>query len=274
VTAEPRHILVLANETVAGKTLLDALRRRAANGPIRVTVVSPQNESRAGFVVYETSRRSTAERRLRRTLDLLHEAGIAARGAIVDPDPLQALKDGLEQYQPDEVIISTHPEVKSGWLRGNLIDRARRSTSVPVEHVVVDLEEARERVHVLVVANQTIVGEPLLAAIRERAAQSPVEVTLVAPADEVGVERRLEEAVRRLRDAGVEATGHLGDGDPYSAVMNAVHDEGADEIVISTFPKTSSGWLRRDLVERVRKATGLPVTHVVVEPSQAKAVAI
>jgi len=145
VTAEPRHILVLANETVAGKTLLDALRRRAANGPIRVTVVSPQNEPRAGFVVNETSRRSTAERRLRRTLDLLHEAGIAARGAIVDPDPLQALKDGLEQYQPDEVIISTHPEVKSGWLRGNLIDRAKRSTSVPVEHVVVDLEEARER---------------------------------------------------------------------------------------------------------------------------------
>jgi hypothetical protein len=171
------------------------------------------------------------------------------------------------------VIISTHPEVKSGWLRGNLIDRARRSTSVPVEHVVVDLDETRERDHILVVANQTIVGEPLLAAIRERAAQSPVEVTLVAPADEAGVERRLEEAVRRLRGAGVEASGHLGDGDPYSAVMNAVHDEGADEIVISTFPRTSSGWLRRDLVERVRKATGLPVAHVVVEPSEAEVVA-
>src|SRR5512132_2049433 len=181
---------------------------RAKAGPIRVTVISPQNEPRAGFVVYSDSRRSSAERRLRQTLDLLHEAGIAARGAIVDPDPLHALKDGLEQYQPDEVIISTPPEVKSGWLRGNLIDRAKRSTSIPVEHVVVDLDEARERVHVLVVANQTIVGEPLLATIRERAAQSPVEVTLVAPADEAGVERRLEEAVRRLRDAGVQASGH------------------------------------------------------------------
>lgn len=273
MSAEPRHILVLANETVVGKTLLDALRRRAASGPIRVTVVSPQNESRAGFVVYETSRRSTAERRLRRTLDLLHEAGIAARGAVVDPDPLQALKDGLEQYHPDEVIISTHPELRSGWLRGNLIDRAKRSTTVPIEHVVVNLDEARERIHILVVANQTIVGEPLLAAIRERAAQSPVEVTLVAPSDDAGVERRLQEALRRLRDAGVEATGHLGDSDPYSAVMNAVHDEGPDEIVISTFPRTSSGWLRRDLVERVRKATGLPVAHVVVERSQAEAVA-
>ena len=87
----PSHILVLANETVAGKTLLDAIEERAAAGPIRVTVVSPQNDPRAGYVVYEESRRSSADRRLRRTLDLLHEAGIAARGAVVDPDPLQAL---------------------------------------------------------------------------------------------------------------------------------------------------------------------------------------
>ena len=93
-----------------------------------MTVVSPQNDPRAGFVVYEDSRRSSAERRLRRTLDLLHEAGIAARGAIVDPDPLQALRDALHQYAPvDEVIISTHPgAVKSSWLRGGLIDRARK----------------------------------------------------------------------------------------------------------------------------------------------------
>ena len=105
-----------------------------------VTVVSPQNEPRAGFVVNETSRRSTAERRLRRTLDLLHEAGIAARGAIVDPDPLQALKDGLEQYQPDEVIISTHPPERSKWLEQGVVDRAEEDLPVPVTHVVVDLE--------------------------------------------------------------------------------------------------------------------------------------
>src|SRR5204863_8513579 len=100
--AEPRHILVVANETVAGKTLIDALQRRAEEGPIRVTVICPQNEPRAGFVVYADSRRSSAERRLRRTLDLLHEAGIAARGAVVDPDPLQAIKDAVYEYDPDE----------------------------------------------------------------------------------------------------------------------------------------------------------------------------
>ena len=85
---------------------------RSARPPARSASRSsrPQNDPRAGFVVYEDSRRSSAERRLRRTLDLLHEAGIAARGAIVDPDPLQALRDALHQYAPvDEVIISTHP---------------------------------------------------------------------------------------------------------------------------------------------------------------------
>src|SRR5918999_6041583 len=140
--AEPRHILVVANETVAGKTLIDAIRTRAADGPIRVTVIAPQNEPRAGFVVYADSRRSSAERRLRRTLDLLHEAGIAARGAVVAPDPLDALRDALHQYAPvDEVLISTHPgAVRSSWLRAGLVDRARKvAGDIPVAHVEVDL---------------------------------------------------------------------------------------------------------------------------------------
>ena len=263
---EPQHALVVANETVAGRALLDALRERASAGPIRVTVVCPQNAPRAGFVVYEESRRSSAERRLRRTLDVLHEAGIAARGAVVDPDPVQALRDALYEYQPDEVIISTHPDrLGSSWLRGNVVERARKAAGdIPLQHLVVDLTEARERAHVFVVANQTIVGAPLLAAIRERAEVGPAEFTLVVPADEPGVERRLSRALAQLEQAGVQASGHIGDADPFVAVMNAVHDEGADEIIVSTFPQATSGWLRRDLIGRVRKASNLPVRHVVV----------
>ena len=265
----PRHVLVLANETVAGRSVLDALRSRAAAGPIRVTVVSPQNEPRAGFVVYEDSRRSSAERRLHRTLDLLHEAGIAARGAVVDPDPLQALKDAVYQYRPDEVIISTHPAERSGWLRGKLVERARKALEVPVEHVVVDLESPREREHVLVLANQTMVGGPLLDAIRERAQTGPAEFTLIAPAETEGAEERLRKALASLREAGIEASGHIGDQDPVTAALNAVHDESVDEIIVSTLPQATSGWLRRHVVERIRDETKLPVTHVVVERSEA-----
>ena len=264
---EPRHVLVIANETVAGRSLLDALQRRAGAGPIRVTVICPQNEPRAGFVVYEGSRASAADRRLRRTLDLLHEAGIAARGAVVDPDPLQALRDAVHQYHPDEVIISTHPQSRSGWLRKNLVERAQKIADAPVEHVVVDLESPQERTHVLVLANQTIVGDELLATIRERAEQSPAHFTLVAPADEPGAERRLRLALARLGEQGIDASGHLGDADPYMAAQNAMHDERVDEIVVSTFPRTSSGWLRRDLIERLRGASSVPVRHVVTEPA-------
>ena len=265
--AEPTHILVLANETVAGRSLVEALQAHAAHGPVRVTVICPQNDPAAGYMIYAESRRSSAERRLQRTLDVLHEAGIAARGTIVDPDPLQALRDGLYQYRPDRVIVSTHPQQRSGWLRQNLVDRARKIAGVPVEHVVVDLDSPRERAAVLVVANQTIVGAPLLAALRERAAQSPATFTLVAPADEPGAQRRLDASLERLRQAGIDASGYLGDPDPYTATMNALRDEAVDEIVISTFPGRSSGWLRRDVIHRVESAAGVPVRHVEVSPA-------
>jgi hypothetical protein len=270
--SEPRRILVLANETAAGKSLVDKLKERAEQGPIEVTVIAPQNAPRAGFIVYDESRRSCAERRLRRALTMLEGAEIPAEGEVVDPDPLQSLRDALYQYRPDEVIISTHPELKSRWLRGNLIDQARKAAGdTPVEHIVVDLSAPRERTHVLVVANQTLLGEPLLQALRERAEEGPAEFTLVAPADVPGVRERLEEAVRRLRDAGLDASGHIGHPDPYIAVMNAIDEEGVDELVISTLPRATSGWMRRNVLERVRGATDLPVRHVVVEPAETEA---
>jgi hypothetical protein len=273
ISAEPRHILVVANETVAGKSLIDLLRERAKQGPIRVTVISPQNEPRAGFVVYADSRRSSAERRLRRTLDLLHEAGIAARGAVVDPDPLQAIKDAVYEYKPDEVIISTHPgTLKSSWLRANLVERARKAVDVPVEHVEVDLESPRERASVLVIANQTVLGEPLLTAIRERAQVGPVDFIVLIPADAEGAEQRLREVSARMAAEGIQASGLLGDSDPVVAAQNVVHDEPVDEIIVSTFPQASSGWLRRDVVGRI-KTLGMPVTHVVVSREEAEAAA-
>ena len=273
MSSEPRHILVVANETVAGKALIEAVRERAAEGPIRVTVISPQNEPRAGFVVYADSRRSSAERRLRRTLDLLHEAGIAARGVVVDPDPLQAIKDAVYEYRPDEIIISTHlGQMKSSWLRANLVERARKAVDIPVDHVEVDLSSPRERTHVLVIANQTILGEPLLAALHERNEASPADFTLLLPADAPGAEMRLREICARTGELGIAATGHLGDPDPVVAAQNAVHDEQIDEIIVSTFPEATSGWLRRNVVGRIREL-GLPVQHVVVSKEEAEVAA-
>ena len=63
----------------------------------------------------------------------------------------------------------------------------------------------------------------------------------------------------------------VGDPDPYTAAMNALAYFEIDDVVISTYPSTRSGWLRADLVERVRGASGLPVEHIVNEPAKSPA---
>jgi phosphopantetheine adenylyltransferase len=266
-----RHVLVVANETIVGHDLIDTLKKRAAEGPIRVTVVAPINHPRAGFVVYHDTRRASAGRRLDRTLHKLREVGIPAHGLVVDADPVDAVRDALAQLEPDEVIVSTHPKHKSGWLRGNKVERIRRLTShLPFHHVVVDLSKQHAETNVLVVANETVLGEPLLAKIRERHGKGPASFLIVSPQGEAEgsydeAERRLRRAIRLLRSEGIDAHGHVAHPDAYQAAIHAIEDERVDEVIVSTFPHTRSGWLRRDLVGRLRKDTGLPVDHVMAE---------
>jgi hypothetical protein len=271
------HVLVVANETVAGKSLIEALERRAAEGPVRITVVCPISSPREGLVVYEDTRRASARRRLDKTLDLLRAHGIAADGFVVDADPVDVVRDAFSQLvpPPGAVVVSTHPKARSGWLRRDVVERIQAAVDVPVEHVVVDLHDEDGEDNVLVIANQTVVGEPLLDAIRERARRTPASFLIVTPESDLGpsgdpdAERRLRQAVGILRSEGIDVHGQLGHPDPYTAAMQAIYDERTDELIVSTFPGTKSGWLRSDLVGRLRKDTKLPVTHVESEPAEA-----
>ena len=276
-----RHVLVVANETVAGKSLIDALERRAADGPIRVTVICPVTQPVEGYVVYEDTRRASARRRLDKTLELLRSHGIAADGFVVDADPVSAVRDSFAQLEPrpDEIVVSTHPEERSGWMRRNVVERIRSvAGEIPVEHVVVDLEREGGPANVLVIANETVVGAPLLDKIRERARRSPASFLLVSPQSDPSVqahpdaERRLRQAVGLLRAEGIDVHGEVAHPDPYAAAMHAVREERVDEIIVSTFPgEKLSSWLRGNLVERLRKDTKLPVEHVEVAPAPAPA---
>lgn len=265
------HVLVVANETVVSRALVELLEKKAARGDIRVSVVAPVTQPRQGYVVYYDTRRASARRRLDRTLDLLRKAGIPADGVVVESDPVSALRDAIHQLEPDEVIVSTHPESKSGWLRRNAVDQMRRAAgALPFEHVVVDLAAEHGEANVLVVANQTVLGEPLLAKIRERAAAGPASFLIVSPQGDLEgsydeAERRLLRAVDLLRSEGLEVHGQIAHPDPYAATIQTIADERVDEIIVSTFPGERSGWLRRDLVERLRADTKLPVEHVVVD---------
>jgi hypothetical protein len=264
-------VLVVANETLVGSALVDTLERRAARGPIRVTVVAPITQPRAGYVVYRDSRRAAAGRRLDRVLDALRLAGIPAHGEVVDDEPLGAVKDVLASEDVDEIVVSTHPETTSGWLRKNLLEEIRKAAGGrPVEHVVSDVS-GRAGANVLVVANETVLGEPLLDRIRRRAGEGPASFLIVCPQSDPArgehpeAERRLRAALSMLRSEGIEAHGQIAHPDPFAAAMEHVEDERTDEIIVSTFPGERSGWLRRDLVGRLRSQTGLPVQHVVVD---------
>jgi hypothetical protein len=271
-----RHLLVIANETLPGVALVEKVRERAGEGDL-VTVIAPVNVPSEGYVVYEDTRRAAAGRRLDRTLSRLRKAGVSAHGLVVEASPPDAVKDALATLEPrpDEVIVSTHPNPRSGWLRKNLIEQIQKAAgTVPVDHVVVDLKEEHET-NVLVIANETVIGEPLLARIRARAARSPASFLLICPqsdphqGEHPDAERRLRRALALLRAEGIEAHGQIAHPDPFTAAVHAVRDERVDEIIVSTFPgERGSSWLRGNIVERVRKETGLPVEHVVVEPEQ------
>jgi len=266
-----RSVLLVANETLVGQELVQAVERRAEQGPIRVAVVAPITQPRAGYVVYRDSRRAAAGRRLDRVLQKLREAGIPAHGGVFDDEPLAAVKDILASEDVDEIIVSTHPETTSGWLRRNLVEEIRKAAGHrPVEHVVSDVR-AKAGANVLVVANETVLGAPLLDRIRARAQEGPASFLIVCPQSDPSrgehpdAERRLREALSILRSEGIDVHGQIAHPDPFAAAMEAIEDERTDEVIVSTFPGERSGWLRRDLVGRLRSETGLPVHHVVVD---------
>ena len=149
---------------------------------------------------------------------------------------------------------------------------APTTTPVPVEH------EPGER-RILVVANETVGGTPLRDCIREKSEGARTEILVVCPAlnsplrhwvsdeDEAraAAQERLDASLARLRAAGIEARGEIGDGDPLQAIEDALRTFGADELIISTHPEGRSHWLERGIVASARERFAVPVTHVVVD---------
>ena len=272
------HILVIANQTVAGHVLIDAVRAKAGDGDVLVTVLAPINQPQRGYVVYEDTRRAAAGRRLERALAELRDGGIRANGMVVDCEPASAARDAIAQLEPPvtEILVSTFPEEKSSWLRRNVVDQIRRAAGeIPVEHVTSEPTSAEGgKANVLVLANETVIGRPLLDKIRERAARGPTTFLIVSPQSDPSsaphpeADRRLRRALTELRSEGIDAHGQIARPDPFSAAMEAFEEERLDEILVSTFEQGRSGWLRRDLVERLKDATKLPVEHVVTEAAR------
>ena len=153
-----------------------------------------------------------------------------------------------------------------------------REEPAPPVRVVPRGHAAGER-RILVVANETVAGEALRDVIETRAENVREEVLVVCPAlnspvrhwasddsaAQAAARARLERSLAQLREAGVDARGEIGDGDPLQAIEDALRTFGADEIIISTHPEGRSHWLERGVVDRARARFDAPIRHVVVD---------
>src|SRR5947199_2589592 len=164
-----KTVLVVANETIGGQKLVDAIRSRAAEGDARFVLCVPQNRPKAGLVIYDEAVFDAAQARVDLALSFMHAEGFEAIGEVGDPDPYTATIDAVHAYRPQEIIISTYPATRSGWLRRDPVERVQEASGLPVEHIVADPDTEGLPFHVtLAVANRTASGDELFQVLKAK----------------------------------------------------------------------------------------------------------
>ena len=155
----------------------------------------------------------------------------------------------------------------------------RASRSEPPRQTVSSRRGSANERRILVIANETVGGGPLREEIRRRSEGYDEHVLVVCPAlnsplrhwasDEdnarAKAQERLNASLARLREAGLDAKGEVGDAEPLQAMEDAMRLFGADEIIISTHPEGRSHWLEKGIVDAARERFAVPITHVVVD---------
>ncbi len=119
------HTLVVANRTLTDDALQARLLDHTGDRPHRYTIIAPAADD-----VSE----ATVARNLASLMAKLYHADIDATGQPMSPDPFDAVKNAIEHYRVDEVLISTLSGEQSHWLEEDLIGRVREITDKPVEH--------------------------------------------------------------------------------------------------------------------------------------------
>jgi hypothetical protein len=176
----------------------------------------------------------------------------------------------IDKWAGLAVFIVLSAAVLGWWMRARREERPPQTAPRP--------HAAGER-RILVIANETVGGQTLRSMILEKSRGVREEVLVVTPAlnsplrhwvsDEdqarADAQERLNASLAELAQAGVQARGEVGDGDPLQAIEDALRTFGADEIILSTHPEGRSHWLERGVVEKARERFAVPITHVVVD---------
>jgi hypothetical protein len=266
--------LVIANETIGGRELIDKAKQLRDEDPgLSIVVCVPRTNPRHGNIIYDEAVFQAAQVRVDLARGFLRELGIDAVGEVGDPDPYTAAMDAVREWRPDRIIVSTKPATVSGWLRRDLVERITDASGLPVEHVVVDVDQEGVSFKVtLVVANRTASSPQLLDRLRGLHQEDAERLFIIVVPQEGGhgqhflaARGRLGQTLDKLRRDGLLVAGMVGDPDPYTATMQAIEFFRVDDVIISTLGPERSGWMRADLVDRVKRATSCPVEHVVAQ---------
>lgn len=128
ISWEVNHTLVVASQTIAAPDLVERLKERAAGHPHRYTIICPRSEDVTEAEIV---------RDLASTLAELYRADVDATGQPMSPDPFRAVRNAIEHYRIDEVLISTFAGESSRWLEEDLVGRVREITEKTVTHLEV-----------------------------------------------------------------------------------------------------------------------------------------
>jgi hypothetical protein len=272
VADERKPLLVFLNEVAGGRKLLQAVRERQ-DQISGVVVAAPQNQPTVGQLIDSAEVREAARARVEVTMALLSEFGIESIGEVLDPEPWLALDDAVRAHHPGEVLFSSLPDTRFGFLRRDLVEWVREKVEpeVKLTHIPVRIEEDAIRWdlnHTLVVATKTVAAPDLVARLKDRASIRPHRFTIICPRAEVVSEaqvvRDLASTLAELYRSDIDATGQPMSPDPFLAVKNGIEHYRIDDILISTFAGESSQWLEDNLIGRVRDITEKSVEHIEV----------
>jgi GABA permease len=137
------RVLVVANETVEAEELLAELRQIEDQHVSTFLVVAPAVAADHGLTDTwsQAGAIEAAQARLDRTLAVLRGEGLDCDGWVGDMMPFAAVRDALDRFDADLIVISTHPETRSRWLRKNLVEQVRTSFDIPLVHIVSHVQE-------------------------------------------------------------------------------------------------------------------------------------
>lgn len=265
--AGSKHLLVVVSESLPGADLLGAIERRKADGPVRCTVICPQNRPRRGMTFSDDTSAQAARNRLTVTLETLAELDIACSGEILDPDVYLATMDAVRSYDPDEIVIYVPENTHSGIFGRDLADRIRTDSGLPVEHVFSDRPDDQPGENTVAIVAGSFTGVELARALKERAAGKPGWLVVVCPTDgrdpsDVGTE--LRRAVEQLRGEGIKTVGQTMPCDTLIGIENAIQYYPAREIVVIGTSGEESRDIEQGVLKRLDRYTALPVERVAV----------